>query len=516
MRYQRLMALGSGGMANVHLALAVGQGGFKRLVVVKSVREELLGDASMRQMFLAEARLSARLNHPNVVQVSEVVETGEDVMLVMEYLDGLAFSAACRAAGSLFTRAMRLRVMCDVLAGLTYAHDLVDYHGNPLGIVHRDVSPQNVFLTFDGQVKLLDFGIAKVTSAPDRTRAGVVKGRIAYMPIEQFTGKPVDRRTDVYAVGCLLWESIAGSRMWGPLKDPQIVRNLIEGKVPELGSRVSVDPELERIVSRATARLPEDRYATAEDLRLDLERYLSAFPPVSTREIGELLSSVCAEARAERKRVLAEAIAAAERDLPSQGMEADSGSQQRLRIDEQTRSSGISRRSSATGALPSAQPNSTTPPASTAPGSERSSRASSYGRAPQPERRGLWIALGAGAAVLVVAAWLPNFVSRAQPPSAGASQAPAASHAIVTPLPSRVEKDARVEPEPDASAHADPRSQDLGPASASSKPKRRRPHSTGSLPVASESAPKAASAAADCNPPYYFSAGIKTFKPECI
>jgi eukaryotic-like serine/threonine-protein kinase len=268
LRYQRLMPLGSGGMANVHLSLALGQSGFKRLVVVKSVREELVADPAMRQMFLAEARISARLNHPNVVQVSEVMETPEGVMLVMEYLDGLALSAAYRNAGDLLTLAMRLRVLCDVLAGLHYAHELVDYHGTPLGVVHRDVSPQNVLLTFDGRVKLLDFGIAKVTSAPDRTRTGVIKGRIAYMPIEQLTGKAVDRRTDVFAVGCLLWEAAANTRMWGKLTEPQIVREQLRGNIPRLSAHAEVDAELERIVSKATAHMPVDRYASAEQLRL--------------------------------------------------------------------------------------------------------------------------------------------------------------------------------------------------------------------------------------------------------
>src|SRR6478609_6522764 len=332
MRYQRLMPLGSGGMANVHLSLAVGQSGFKRLVVVKSVREELLSDQATRQMFMAEARLSARLNHPNVVQVSEVVETDEGAMLVMEYLDGLAFSAACRAAGDAFTLNMRLRVMCDVLSGLHYAHDLVDYHGQPLGIVHRDVSAQNVFVTFDGRVKLLDFGIAKVASSPDRTRTGVIKGRVAYMPVEQVTGKEVDRRTDVYAVGCLLWEAVAGSRIWGTLTEPQIVRNVLKTGVPALSTRIEVDAELERIITKATAQLPVDRYATADALRLDLEAFLRKQGPVGSRDIGELLSATCREARAERKQSLAAAIASAERELTTQGIDVDGTSQQRLRI----------------------------------------------------------------------------------------------------------------------------------------------------------------------------------------
>src|SRR5262245_20808034 len=131
MSYKRLLPLGSGGMANVFLALALGQSGFKRLVVVKSVREELLANPAMRQMFLAEARVSARLNHPNVVQVSDVVESPEGVMIVMEYLDGLSLSSVYSVVGRAFSLPMRLRVACEVLAGLHYAHGLTDYSGAP-------------------------------------------------------------------------------------------------------------------------------------------------------------------------------------------------------------------------------------------------------------------------------------------------------------------------------------------------------------------------------------------------
>ena len=407
MRYQRLMPLGSGGMANVHLSLAVGQSGFKRLVVVKSVREELLGDAATRQMFLAEARLSARLNHPNVVQVSEVLETEEGgAMLVMEYLDGLSFSAACRAAGDALTLTMRLRVLCDVLSGLAYAHDLVDYHGQPLGIVHRDVSAQNVFVTFDGRVKLLDFGIAKVTSSPDLTRTGVIKGRVAYMPVEQVTGKPVDRRTDVYAVGCLLWEAVAGSRIWGTLTEPQIVRNVLKGGVPALSTRVEVAPELERIVSKATAQLPVDRHATADELRLELEAFLATQFPVGPREIGELLSSACREARAERKLALAQAIADAERELAMQGIDVDGTSQQRLRItadgDDGQPSAVSSGRIQIRSMSPTPGPYLLTP----SPDVTQASHTASFSRPLRPRRTWVWVAL---AATLAAVAWIPSF-----------------------------------------------------------------------------------------------------------
>jgi serine/threonine-protein kinase len=508
MRYQRLMQLGSGGMANVHLSLAVGQSGFKRLVVVKSVREELLADPTTRQMFLEEARLSARLNHPNVVQVSEVLETEEGAMLVMEYLDGLAFSAACRVAGDALTLPMRLRILCDVLSGLAYAHDLVDYHGQPLGIVHRDVSAQNVFLTYDGRVKLLDFGIAKVTSAPDRTRAGVIKGRIAYMPVEQVTGKAVDRRTDVYSVGCLLWEAVAGSRLWGTLTEPQIVRNVLKGAVPPLSSRVEADPELERIVAKATAHLPVDRYQNADELRLELEGYLRGLPPVSPREIGELLSKICREARDERKLELAAAIASAERELATQGIDVD-GTLHSMQIainrPDGSESPAVSSRRQVMMRSMSPTPGPYLLPLSA--DATPASKSASIAAPLRPRRTWVWVALGL-ATILVGVAWAPSLLQNpalAPPPAVAVTPAPMAPP---------VATDAAT-----AAAAAQSVESEAEPApSAAPSGKSRHGRVRGVAPAVARPAatPTSGGAKPGCDPPFYFSAGIKTYKPECI
>jgi eukaryotic-like serine/threonine-protein kinase len=516
MRYQRLIPLGSGGMANVHLALALGQGGFKRLVVVKSVREELVADTAMRQMFLAEARLSARLNHPNVVQVSEVVEANDGgVMLVMEYLDGLPLSGVYRSLGDAFTLSMRLRVLCEVLAGLQYAHDLADYHGNPLGIVHRDVSPQNVFVTFDARVKLLDFGIAKVATSSDKTRTGVIKGRIAYMPFEQITGKGVDRRADVYAIGCLLWEAAANQRMWGQLTEPQLVREVVRGNIPRLSEHAQVDPELERIVTRATAPLPQDRYEGAEALRRDLERFLTTLPPVSLREIGELLSRTCSQARAERQRDLAAAVAATDRDLSSLVDVESSRDMLRPSVTDGTGShSGVASRprmmrtfSPTPGPyhLTSTGPTPTPMSSRRGPDSTRSSSVSV--QLQQPRRRGFWLVLAAAAA-LALAAWVPSMLHPT--PSAPAS----AAH-----VPSTVAPPAAPATVAPSDSSAEETEQDVPGASpsASSAPKRKGGQARWvAPPAAATPAPAKAKPATGCDPPYYFSAGIKTYKPECI
>ncbi len=309
MQYRRLMLLGTGGMATVHLSLAAGPSGFNRLVVVKAIRDELLDVPEARAMFLDEARLCARLNHPNVVQVSEVVDSAAGVMIVMEYLDGRPLSGIFQA-GDGFSLTMRLRVVCEILAGLHYVHELRDFEGEPLGLVHRDVSPHNVFVTFDGRVKLLDFGIAKATYNSEHTRSGVVKGKLTYMPAEQLRGQPVDRRADIYSVGCILWEAIAGARIWAKRSDKEIMTAVLHGDFPKLSERVEVDPRLERIVERAIALEPEARYTTAEEMRLELEELLATTTPVSTRDIGEFLSVAFAEANKRRHAEIAQLIAA--------------------------------------------------------------------------------------------------------------------------------------------------------------------------------------------------------------
>jgi len=496
MRYQRLLPLGTGGMAKVHLALAVGQSGFKRLVVVKSVREELVSDASMRQMFLAEARLSARLNHPNVVQVSEVVEAPDGgVMLVMEYLDGLSLSAAYRALGDALTLPMRLRVLCEVLAGLQYAHDLSDYHGQPLGIVHRDVSPQNVFITYDGRVKLLDFGIAKVNASPERTRTGVIKGHIAYMPIEQVTAQSVDRRTDVYAVGCLLWEAVANQRMWGSLSDPQLAREVVRGNVPRLSERVEVDAELERIVAKATSRAASDRHQSAEALRIDLEHYLARSAPVSLREVGELLSRACSLQREDRQRALAEAVATAEREI-SAFVDSESG-RFRSAGGIATEVSGISSRPRSLRLSPM-------------PGSSVTLVDETHAAATGPvvaKRRG-GLALLLVLPLVALAAAIVLWRARAVPPSASApSVAVAAAPVPAAPTASVGEG------VDDTSAMGAPESSASGTAHAA---KRARGHATNVAAASAKGPALKARPPAGCDPPYYFSAGIKTYKPECI
>jgi serine/threonine-protein kinase len=301
-KYQVLHELGRGGTAVVSAGLARGIGGFTKLVVLKNIKEEFLSDRETVRMFVNEARLSARMNHPNVVQVYEVYRQNKLPVIVMEYLDGQSLARVLPRAyrDPLYTTYMAIAILCKVLAGLQYAHSLVDYDGTPLKIVHRDVSPHNVMLTYDGQVKLVDFGIAKLNSSSQDTQTGVIKGKIGYMAPEQVEGAGLDHRADLFAVGVMLWEATARRRMWGQRSDAEIVRCLVLDDVPSLtAAEPDVDQELAGICDRALAIHPDYRYSSAAEFQAALELYLvRRGVVVSQNEVADLVCRTCADLRA--------------------------------------------------------------------------------------------------------------------------------------------------------------------------------------------------------------------------
>lgn len=298
-RYRVLLPLASGGSATLSIALAEGSAGFSKLVVLKTIRDELVQNARATRMFLEEARLSALMNHPNVVQVYEVFLQRNVPVIVMEFLDGQPLNTILARAGDSKIPSLELAIsiLAKVLAGLHYAHTLRDGSGEPLGLIHRDVSPHNVMVAYDGQVKLIDFGIAKLTRSEHRTRTGVVKGKLTYMAPEQFTGT-TDHRADIFGVGVMLWEFAARQRYWGDLLEPAIIGRLVSGQLPHLHAHARMDADVWRICERALAPRAEDRYASAAEMQMDLEGYLAARGRVVTqRAIGQFVSQTCAEAR---------------------------------------------------------------------------------------------------------------------------------------------------------------------------------------------------------------------------
>ena len=200
-------------MADIYLAVARGALGFSKLVVVKHLRS-YDEDRHTLDMFLDEARLAARLNHPNIVDTYDVGRDDDAYFIAMEYLDGQSLSRIMRAAqqGQLPATAW-VRIVADALRGLHYAHELCDYDGMPFGLVHRDVSPPNIFVTYGGEIKIVDFGIAKATLNTYETDPGIVKGKLGYMAPEQVAGNVVDRRTDIFSMGVVLWEALVRRRL---------------------------------------------------------------------------------------------------------------------------------------------------------------------------------------------------------------------------------------------------------------------------------------------------------------
>lgn len=292
MRYRPLLELGRGGTARVYLAESL-TSGLKKLVVLKTLEPELSMDTEMRSLFRREAEVCARLNHPNIVQVHEVVEQVTGPVIVMEYLEGVALSQIIMQSRGKSPKRIYLHSITQLLAGLHYFHELKDYdRTTALKPIHRDVSPQNVIVLYEGAVKVLDFGIAKLANEDHVTQTGVVKGKLHYMPAEQLlSDMAIDRRADLFSAGVMLWEALAGRRMWHGQTENSILQALVRGDIPNLRDAAPDLPEyFYEIVAKATAHNPEGRYETALDVQIDVERILADLGgPVHPREISEFM-----------------------------------------------------------------------------------------------------------------------------------------------------------------------------------------------------------------------------------
>ncbi|MEZ4254644.1 MAG: serine/threonine-protein kinase [Polyangiales bacterium] len=287
--YELLLKIASGGMATVYVGRAVDAAPNAELVTAKHVaikvcHRHLLEDADFRRMFLNEAALAARIRHPNVVPTLDVGE-GNALFLVMAYVEGDRVSTLSRAAakgGHRFPVDVAVRVLLDALAGLHEAHELKGEDGSPLHIVHRDASPQNIIVGVDGVARILDFGVAKILAQPGTTKEGNIKGKLGYMPPEQLHYRKVGRFTDVYAAGVVLWEMLAGRRLFKGDTEGETVALVLRGAVPALGEfRPDVSAELEAVIRRAVHRDQRERFPSAREFALALE---ACGAPVATHE----------------------------------------------------------------------------------------------------------------------------------------------------------------------------------------------------------------------------------------
>jgi serine/threonine-protein kinase len=291
-RYELLGKLATGGMAEIYLARLRGEAGFEKVVVVKRLLPELVASQEFVAMFLDEGKLVASIDHPNVCDVHELGRDGAEYFLVMPYLDGVPasdFIARPREPDRLAQIRVAAGIVAQACAGLHHAHELRGYDGQPLHLVHRDVSPSNLFVTAAGIVKVLDFGIAKVRSTQARTEVGTVKGKTQYMAPEQLLGKPLDRRCDVFALGIVLFELVTHQRLFKRASDFLDAKAVIEDPIPRADA---VDPAVPKaladVIARALERDPDARFADARELAAAIT---AAIAPASPAEIAAALTA---------------------------------------------------------------------------------------------------------------------------------------------------------------------------------------------------------------------------------
>jgi serine/threonine-protein kinase len=293
-RYRVIKRLASGGMAEVFVAESAGIEGFRKQVAIKRVLPQLSKKEQFIAMFLDEARLSAHLSHTNVVSVFDIGVGDGTYFIVMEYVDGADLKAVmdhAKKIGAAIPVEVAAYITRRICQGLAYAHELRDREGKPLQIIHRDITPANVLVTRYGEVKIVDFGLAKASSQLAESDAGVIKGKFGYLAPETVMEKPVDQRVDVFAAGIILWEMLAGRRLFLGETDFQTVRMVRDAVIPPLPSiNRAVPPDLDELVRRALARDPDARYQTARDLGRDLTRFLYRYGrPVSDDDVAELV-----------------------------------------------------------------------------------------------------------------------------------------------------------------------------------------------------------------------------------
>ena len=318
-RYTLFGEIASGGMASVHLGRMRGAAGFSKTVAIKRMHKHLTGDPDLAAALIDEARIAARINHPNVVTTLDAVDSSgstsskalddtSELLIVLEYVHGEALS---RLLGALWRKGttapipFAVTIVSNALHGLHAAHEAKDERGEPLGIVHRDVSPQNILIGADGGVRVLDFGVAKAMGRSQHTREGVLKGKMAYMAPEQLRGI-VDRRTDLYAAGIVLWEVLTGKRLFQAESQAKLMQRLLAGDFPVVPPSTfnrEVPAELDAIVMRALARDPNARYATAREMALALERAFGVVPP---SQLGAWVEELAGEELQRRSQLIAE------------------------------------------------------------------------------------------------------------------------------------------------------------------------------------------------------------------
>lgn len=333
-RYELLLPIASGGMAMVWAARLKGTRGFQKIVAIKTILPRLSDDPAFEQMFLDEASLASQIRHPHVVEILDLGEQEGVLYLVMEWIDGVPLNQVIRAARKSggVPLPVAVRICMQAAAGLHAAHELRDAAGQLVGLVHRDVSPQNVLVTYDGVAKIVDFGVAKTTAAGGSvTAAGHIKGKVGYMAPEQIRGETIDRRIDVFSLGCVLYYLTTGQHPFRKESDAATMYNICGSKpAPSPRSVVPSYPlALDRVLTQALAKDPAKRYPSANDLLRALDQALPSNMRASTdEEVAKFLHSLFSERRLEQKTALNAALTRAD-EIGARGKAEGGGESQR-------------------------------------------------------------------------------------------------------------------------------------------------------------------------------------------
>ncbi len=301
-RFELLIEMGRGGMATLFLARIQGPSNFEKLLAIKKIHDHLAHEDQFVRMFLDEARIAALIHHPNVATIFDMGKIEDSYFIAMEYVHGQNLTEILKTAEkkhSAFPWTHAVRIVADSAAGLHSAHELKNQDGDSLQVVHRDVSPQNILVSYDGNTKVVDFGIAFAAEKLESTAAGTLKGKVSYMSPEQAMGEQVDRRSDIFALGIVLWECVCIKRLFKENNEGATLLRVRDALVPPPRSiRPEIPLELERIILKALAKDRRDRYDTTEELAEDLEALLVAQGKViRTKKIAQMLDALFSDRR---------------------------------------------------------------------------------------------------------------------------------------------------------------------------------------------------------------------------
>ncbi len=520
-RYVLYAPIARGGMATVHIARLVGAEGFSRIVAAKRLHEQYTEDQDFVTMFLDEARISSKLHHPNVVSVLDVVLSGKDIVLVQEYVHGVPLDKlvkASQARGELLPVPIAIAIVSGTLLGLHSAHETKDELGEPLNIVHRDVSPQNIIVSADGTPRLLDFGIAKARSSAHVTQEGFFKGKITYIPPEQLRGEPPARTTDIYAAGVVLWELLVGRRMHAGRGESELFSAVLSGMLPTVEEAAADQREamgekrwaelvrLNPLVMKALSKTADERYPTADAMA---EALRATIPAAGANELSAWVKDLGADYLEARQRV----ISANEESWRSARRLGSSGPTSVPSVTSGL-TSGIQSVAGSREATPSRGAAPTIPDSSFDPRGES-----------RPMKRSWPIIL----LLLLLVGGLSAFIllrpgrligAPTDPPAGPVTAVTTAAAPVLPPItppapdPPPTAPVAATAPDPNiVPPPPKPVAQHPPPRPAPPPP---RPVFHPPPPTPATVAPPAPATTANCNPPYYFEGAKKVFKPGCI